>query len=29
LVKDVDGMVQIDEIYKKIRLIIDSLETWH
>jgi adenylate kinase len=27
LVKDVDGMVQIDEIYKKIRLIIDSLET--
>jgi len=27
LVKDVDGMVQIDEIYKKIRIIIDSLET--
>ncbi len=27
LVKDVDGMVQIGEISKKIRLIIDSLET--
>jgi len=27
IVKDVDGMLEINEIYKKIRLIIDSLET--
>ena len=29
LIKEVDGNAKIDHIYKEIRRIIDSLDTWH
>ena len=28
ILKEIDGMQKIDQIYKEIRQIIDSLDTW-